>query len=172
MIKEIYTDRLILRPFQLSDAPFIIELLNSEGWIRYIGDRNIKTREQAEQYLLNGPFKSYETNGFGLSLVALKESREPIGMCGLIRRDTLPHVDLGFAFLPRHIGAGYGYEIAKATLNHGFEVLNLPKVVAITLPDNLRSILLLKKLGFQYEEPHLSQGEELMMFGISRPEVS
>jgi [ribosomal protein S5]-alanine N-acetyltransferase len=126
------TNRLILRQFTTDDAAFIVELLNSPGWIQYIGDRNIKTEEQAKVYLENGPIKSYEKNGFGLSLVALLDGT-PIGMCGIIRRDTLDYPDIGFAFLPKFVGMGYAYEIADATMQQAKEIWNLPTILGITL---------------------------------------
>ena len=94
------TERLLLREFTEDDAAFIVELLNSPGWIQYIGDRNIKTEEQAREYLNNGPLKSYRQNGFGLYMVEKKDDHTPIGMCGIIKRDTLNNPDIGFAFLP------------------------------------------------------------------------
>ena len=99
-METIESERLFLRPLTLEDDEFILQLLNTDGFIKYIGDRNVKTIEQAKNYLLNGPLKSYETNGFGLSLVELKTGRTPIGMCGLLKRDYLDHPDIGFAFLP------------------------------------------------------------------------
>ena len=112
------TERLLLREFSTEDASFIIELLNSPGWIKYIGDRNVKTPEQASEYLLNGPIKSYAVNGYGLWLVEKKDDQAKIGMCGIIRRETLKDPDIGFAFLPEFSGKGYAYEIAKACLDH------------------------------------------------------
>ena len=99
------TERLQLRRFCFDDSEFIISLLNSEGWLKYIGDRNVKTKEQAENYLKNGPLKSYEQNGFGLSMVETRNGK-PIGMCGLIKRNYLEHPDIGFAFLPEFSSMG------------------------------------------------------------------
>jgi RimJ/RimL family protein N-acetyltransferase len=141
------TERLRLRHFERTDAPFIIELLNSPGWLQYIGDRNVKTEDQAIQYLQNGPMKSYEVNGFGLSLVERKDDEQAIGMCGIIKREGLDHPDIGFAFLPPFEGKGYAYEIAAATLQYAKEQLGISKVTAITLPINTRSIRLLEKIG-------------------------
>jgi len=148
---KLQTERLILRPFTLADTTFIITLLNSEGWLKYVGDRNVKTFTDAASYLLNGPLKSYTDNGFGLSAVEMRNSGELIGMCGLIKRDSLEHVDIGFAFLPEHQGKGYAAEIADACLSYAFRQLNLEKVVAITLPANKSSIALLEKLGMRLQ---------------------
>jgi RimJ/RimL family protein N-acetyltransferase len=143
------TERLILRPLNLNDIPFIIQLLNSPGWLAYIGDRNVKSEEQALQYLQNGPLKSYKENGYGLSLVERKEDGQAIGMCGIIKREGLDHPDIGFAFLPEFEGKGYAYEIAAATLHYATEQLKLSRITAITLPNNTRSIRLLEKIGLR-----------------------
>jgi [ribosomal protein S5]-alanine N-acetyltransferase len=158
------TDRLILRAFDTADAGFIIRLLNTEGWLKYIGNRNVNTKEEALAYLENVPFKSYKENGFGLWAVVLKSSGEPVGMCGLIKRAELEGIDIGFAFLPGFTGTGLAFEIAEAVMNYAFQHLQLPSVLAITLPDNASSIKLLKKLGMQYLWPHTSNGEELQLF--------
>jgi RimJ/RimL family protein N-acetyltransferase len=166
----IETERLISRRFIPDDSEFILELLNTEGWIRYIGDRNVRTTEQAKSYLENGALKSYETNGFGLNLVQLKENNKPIGMCGLIKRDYLDHPDIGFAFLPDYSGKGYAYEIAKRVIDYGLNQIQLKKILAITLPENFPSIKLLKKLGFSYEKNFVSAdtNEELSLYSIKK----
>jgi RimJ/RimL family protein N-acetyltransferase len=144
------TERLIIRKFDLSDAGFIIELLNSPGWLQFIGDRNVKTVADAEGYLLNGPLKSYEVNGFGLYGVTLKDGT-PIGMCGLIKRDALQHVDVGFAFMPLHTGKGYALEATEAILSYARNELGFTTILAITTQDNVQSINLLKKIGLRFE---------------------
>jgi len=159
------TERLRLREFNLNDTEFIIELLNSPGWIRYIGDRNVKTKQQAVEYLHNGPLKSYRENGFGLSLVETKEG-QPVGMCGIIRRDTLEHPDIGFAFLEEFTGKGYAYEIASATLAYAINELKLPEISAITLPENANSIRLLEKIGLKFVRSFRNDNSEeyLLLF--------
>src|SRR5688572_21540231 len=112
------TQRLGLREFTRDDAVFIVELLNTPGWLQFIGDRNVKTKEQAIIYLENGPLKSYKENGFGSWMVELKEDKTPIGMCGILRRESLENPDIGFAFLPEYTGKGYAFEIASATLSY------------------------------------------------------
>lgn len=144
------TERLRLRTFNLGDTKFIIDLLNSPGWLQFIGDRNIKTEEQAVTYLQNGPLKSYQQNGFGLSMVERKEDAIPVGMCGIIKRDNLENPDIGFAFLPEFNGKGYGYEIASATLAYAKNQLNLPIISAIVMAENTRSIKLLEKIGLKF----------------------
>lgn len=141
------TERLALRQFTLNDTKFIIELVNSPGWLKFIGNRNIKTEEQAEEYLKNGPLKSYEDNGFGLYLVQLKTNKTPIGMCGLLKRNDLENPDIGFAFLPAFMGRGFGFESADAVIKYAKDILKLSKIMAITVPHNSSSIKLLEKLG-------------------------
>lgn len=164
------TERLILRRFTLADTDFIIELLNTEGWIKYIGDRNVRTSDEAIAYLENGPLKSYRNNGFGLALVELKMDRAPIGMCGLIKRDYLDDVDIGFAFLPVYTGQGYAAEIVKKTMEYAFGELQTAKLLAITLPGNQSSIKLLEKVGFKYASRFIvpETDEELCLYSIDR----
>jgi RimJ/RimL family protein N-acetyltransferase len=154
------TERLLLREFTEDDPAFIVELLNSPGWIQYIGDRNIKTEEQAREYLNNGPLKSYRQNGFGLYMVELKQDQTPIGMCGFIKRDTLNNPDIGFAFLPAYHGLGYAQEVAHATLEYAKKTLGLPVISAITLPANERSISLLEKIGLRFNSTVVFPGSE------------
>ncbi len=143
------TERLRLREFTLNDTAFIIELLNSPGWLQFIGDRKVKTHDDAKKYLYNGPMRSYKLNGYGLYLVQNKSNGLSIGMCGILKRDTLDTPDIGFAFLPKYMGNGYAYEIAHATLMHAKNKLKIPRISAITLPANERSIRLLEKMGLK-----------------------
>jgi RimJ/RimL family protein N-acetyltransferase len=146
------TERLRIREFNENDASFIVVLVNTDGWLKYIGDRNIKTDDQAREYLINGPIKSYYENGYGLYLVELIEEKIPIGMCGIIKRDTLEYPDIGYAFLPKYYGLGYAFEAAKQTLYHAEHHLKLNKILAITDPENSSSIKLLEKLGFVFQK--------------------
>ena len=143
------TERLVVRWFEPGDAPFILELVNEPSWIRFIGDKNVRDVGGALAYLERGPIDSYRKRGFGLNLVALRAGGAPIGMCGLIRRDTLPDVDVGFAFLPAYWGRGYAQESAAAVLDHGRRELGITRVVAILSPDNESSAKLLERLGFR-----------------------
>ncbi|WP_373496870.1 GNAT family N-acetyltransferase [Aquiflexum sp.] len=145
------TERLIIRKLNLEDCTFIVKLLNSPGWLRYIGDREVKTKTDAIIYLQNGPLLSYEKYGYGLYLVGLIETGNPIGMCGILKRDSLEHPDLGFAFLPEFIGKGFAYEAAKGVVQFAREQLKIKNLLAITLPENSSSIKLLEKLGMKYE---------------------
>ena len=145
------TERLRLREMREDDAPFILELVNDPDWIANIGDRGIRTPEEARAYVRNGPAAMYARHGFGLWLVEVKETGEPAGMCGLIKRDTLDDVDIGYAFLPAFRGRGYAREAAAATLRHGREALGMGRIVAIVSPGNADSIRLLEALGFRSE---------------------
>ena len=166
----IESDRLILQPLTLDDTGFVIELLNTEGYLRYIANRHVKTAAQAEEYLKKGPLTSYELNGFGLGLVRLKDTGQSIGMCGLLKRDYLDHPDLGFAFLPAYTGKGYAFEIACATVHHAFSYLGLKKIFGITLPENFTSIRLLQKIGFVYVRNFIvaDTKEELSLYSIEK----
>ena len=146
------TDRLILRWLTLDDAPFILVLLNDPSWLRFIGDKGVRTLDDARDYLRQGPIAMYERAGFGLYLTELKAGGIPIGLCGLIKRESLEDVDIGFAFLPEFQGQGYAHESAAAVLTHGQRNFAMQRIVAITSPDNGRSAGLLEKLGMKLEK--------------------
>lgn len=144
------TERLIIRKLTFDDSIFIVKLLNSPGWLRYIGDRGVRTGEDAKGYLQNGPLLSYEKNGFGLYLVALLETGESIGICGILKRDSLDHPDLGYSLLPEFMGKGYAYEATDAVVKYAREKLRIETLLAITIPENATSIKLLGKLGMKF----------------------
>lgn len=163
----IETERLNLRRLNEGDAAFILELLNDPSFLRNIGDRKVRTKEDAVRYILQGPVDSYARHGFGIWLVELKNvEATPVGICGLVKRETLPEPDIGYAFLPRFRGQGYAYESAAAVMRHARAVLGLGRVLAITNPDNAGSIKVLEKIGFAFERRvRLSEGEpEIMLF--------
>jgi ribosomal-protein-alanine N-acetyltransferase len=161
------TERLLLRRLSTDDAEFIVELLNQPSFLRYIGDKEVRMTADAVRYIETGPIASYERFGFGLYLVELKESGASIGMCGLLKRDSLPDVDVGFAFLPSYWSRGYALESATAVMNYGREVLRLRRIVAIVSPDNEASIRLLEKIGLRFERmiTLASDQPEVKMFG-------
>lgn len=161
------TERLILRQFSAEDAEFILQLVNEPSFLQNIGDRGVRTLEHARAYISNGPVASYAKNGFGLYLVTRKETGESIGMCGLIKRDTLDDVDIGYAFLPKFWGKGYAVEAAQAVKAHAKDVIGLKRLVAITNPDNEGSIRVLEKIGLRFERMvQLSADDiELKLFG-------
>lgn len=146
------TDRLIVRPITFDDAPFILTLLNEPSFLRYIGDKQVRTVEDARQYILNGPVASYERHGFGLCLMELRESNTPVGMCGILKREELPDPDIGFALMPDFWNKGLAFEAAAAVLKDARERLKLNRILAITSLDNDASINLLERLGFSFEE--------------------
>ncbi|MEO1263951.1 MAG: GNAT family N-acetyltransferase [Bacteroidota bacterium] len=156
------TERLILRHATVGDAPFMFKLLNDPSWIEFIGDRGIKTVEDAQNYILDRIIKSYEENGFGLFLTVLKKDKTPIGLCGLVNRPQIEDVDIGFAFMPGFKGKGYGYESASAVIKYGREKFGLQKIAAITVKENVRSIALIKKLGLRYEKTFAFDGSSDM----------
>jgi ribosomal-protein-alanine N-acetyltransferase len=151
LLTVIETERLVLRRLAIDDAEFIVELLNQPSFLRYIGDKEVRNNADAVRYIQAGPLASYERFGFGLYLVELKETGVPIGICGLLKRDSLPDVDVGFAFLPSYWSQGYAFEAAAAVMTYGRDVLGLRRIVAITSPDNEGSIRLLEKLGLRFE---------------------
>ena len=178
-MKILETERLVLREIVESDAEFILDLVNQPSFIKYIGDRKVKTLERAREVIENTYRKSYQDFGYGLWAVELKEDAESenqnpkskirIGICGFVRRDSLPEADIGFAFLPQFEKKGYAFESASAAMTYGREKLNLKKVLAITTQDNASSVRLLEKLGFRFERliklPH--DAEMLNLFSFS-----
>ncbi len=147
------TARLRLREFDLSDADFIIELLNTEGFLKNIGDRKVRTILDAHQYLVNGPIKSYRDNGYGLYAVELKATHGLVGMAGLVKRDVFEYADLGFALLPEHFRKGYALEAASGILEYAKSTLKMNRVLGITKVENLVSIQVLLKCGMSFEGP-------------------
>ena len=162
---QLTTDRLTIRQLTPADAPFMLALLNSPLWLRFIGDRNVHTHEDAVRYLETGAMHSYQQYGFGAYRVSLRDTDETIGTCGLHRRDTLPDIDLGFAFLPGYEGKGYGYESASAVLTHAANDLKLTRLTAFCNPENQASIALIEKLGFQFEKRIQYGGKESLLYG-------
>ena len=154
------TERLSLRHMAAPDAAFILALLNEPGFLRNIGDRGVKSIADARAYLANGPMKSYEERGFGLYVVELKETGEPVGICGLIKRESLDDVDIGFAFLERYWLKGYGHESAAAVIEQGRRAHGLRRIVAVTAPHNQGSIRILEKVGLRFERMIRMPGED------------
>jgi RimJ/RimL family protein N-acetyltransferase len=168
-MRVLETNRLYLRHLAPGDAPFIVELLNDPDWLRFIGDRGVRNEEQAVTYIQSGPARSYAEHGFGLYLTERRADGEPLGLCGLIKRDFLSDVDLGYAFLPRFRGAGFAFEAASGVLHDAAATLGLRRVVAITALDNVRSARLLQKLGFLDEGtfPYPGEDDPVRLFGYT-----
>ena len=166
------TARLSLDWLTPDDAQFILTLVNDPQWLAFIGDKGVRTLEDARNYLRTGPLDMYDRLGFGLYRVSRRAlytpEEQPIGICGLVRREGLADVDLGFAFLPMGRGRGYALEAAQAVLAHGFDDLGLPRIVAITLPHNRSACQLLDRLGMT---PHgavrvPADGPDKLLFAI------
>ncbi len=164
------TKRLILRETSVDDAEFMLDLLNQPSFTKYIGDRNVRTIAEAEAFIETRYRQSYRDNGFGLYVVALKETAVPIGICGFVKRDTLPAPDIGFAFLPQFCGQGFAVESAASSMKYGQETLGFTKVLAITTQDNESSGKLLLKIGFKFVElvkmPHDDDALKLFSWSI------
>ena len=163
------TERLTLRrltPEQ--DAQFMLEVLNDTSFLRFIGDRGVRTVEQSRDYMLKGPVDSYERLGYGMYRTELKDSQVPIGLCGLVKRDYLEEADIGFAFLPAFWSRGYAFEAASAVIRHARDQLRLPRLLAITSQDNVASVAMLRKLGFEFERLIQAPGESVEINLFSR----
>lgn len=163
------TPRLGFRPITPADADFIFELYGTDSFKRFIGDKNFQTLDDARAFIANSIVTMYRTTGLGLHLVELRQDATRIGICGLIKRDSLAEVDLGFGFLPPYEGQGYGFESAQSFLRLARDGLQLPRVVAITTSDNAACINLLTKLDFRYERLHevLPRGVTLDLYGLN-----
>ena len=156
----IETERLNLREMSEADAGFMLEVLNDPGFVRFVGDRGVRTLEGAARYISERFVESYRQNGFGLWLVETKDEKMPAGICGLLRRETLPGVEVGYAFLPQFRSKGYAFEAASAAMAYARDVLGLPRLYAVVNPDNAGSIRVLEKLGMKFERMVRLSGEE------------
>jgi RimJ/RimL family protein N-acetyltransferase len=166
------TDRLFLRELATEDAPFILRLLNEPSFLYFIGDKGVRDLDGARQYIVNGPVTSYRQNGFGLYLVTRKTDGIPLGICGLLKRESLPDVDIGFAFLPEFWNKGYAFESASAVMDYAKDVLKLTRIIAITNKDNDPSAKLLVKLGLQFDrliDLADGQNETRLFVPVGRP---
>jgi RimJ/RimL family protein N-acetyltransferase len=166
-VSLIESKRLTLRRLEFGDAEFILGLLNQESFIRHIGDKGVRDLAGARDYIAKGPIESYRRFGFGLYLTSLREAGLPIGICGLVKREALEDVDIGFAFLPQYGRMGYATESAAAVLDYGKRVLGLQRIVGIVSPENLASIAVLEKIGLQFEGmvTLAPDARALMLFG-------
>jgi ribosomal-protein-alanine N-acetyltransferase len=164
------TRRLVLRQLESSDAEFILELLNEPSFLQFVGDKEVRNLTDARAYISKGPMDSYARHGFGLYAACLHD-HTPIGICGLVKREGLDDVDLGFAFLSRYRSRGYAVEAAAAILTHAGQVHPRQRIVAITSPGNLASIAVLEKIGLKFERTIrlAAQSPELKLFGSVDP---
>ena len=164
----IETGRLALQEFTDDDAGFVLRLVNEPSFLRYIGDRGVRTIEDARRYIADGPVAGYSCYGYGLLRVARKADGTTVGMCGVLKRETLPDPDIGFSFLPEFWSQGYAHESASAVMRHARAVLRLGRILAITTRDNEPSMRLLGKLGFRFDRMMQVGSEELRLF-VSEP---
>ena len=151
-MKILETERLILQHITTADDEFFLTLLNEPSFIQNIGDRNVRTLEEARNYIIKTMVTRYDQNGFGLYLVILKDSNTPLGICGLIKRESLEDVDIGYAFLPQYWSKGYASESAVAVKEYAKKILGLDRIVGITDPENQGSIRVLEKIGLKFEK--------------------
>jgi ribosomal-protein-alanine N-acetyltransferase len=162
------TQRLELHEITADDAQFVLRLVNEPSFLRYIGDRGVRTLDDARRYIADGPVAGYASHGHGLLRVVRKADGAELGMCGVLKRDALPEPDLGFSFFPQHWSQGYALESARAVMRDARERLRLGRILAITSQDNEPSMRLLGKLGFRFERMIAMGAEELRLF-VSEP---
>lgn len=168
-MQVIQTERLNLRWLQEQDAEFILDLLNQPSWLEFIGDRGVRNLDDARGYINNGPLAMIKQYGFGMYLAEIKSSKTAIGLCGLLKRETLEDVDIGFAFHPDFCGHGYAKEAAQACMNYAHAQLGLDRLVAITLPTNESSIRLLAAIGMHYQQDiKLDASAELLQLFVKK----
>ncbi|GHD00475.1 N-acetyltransferase [Pseudorhodoferax aquiterrae] len=162
------TPRLTLRRLTLDDAPFYLQLLNEPSWLAHIGDRGVRTPEEAQAHIAAHILAPYARHGFGMYLVQRRGDGTALGLCGLVQREALPAPDIGFALLQQHEGLGYAREAAQAVLWHAFRELQLPRLLAITAPTNLRSTKLLGALGFHFQGMVPVGDRSLRLYALAR----
>ena len=162
------TERLVLHEFTEQDAPLVLRLVNEPAFLRYIGDRGVRTVDDARRYIADGPVAGYARYGHGLMRVVRKADAAEIGMCGVLKRDSLPDPDIGFSFFPDYWSQGYALESAQAVMRHARGTLGLGRILAITTKDNEPSMRLLRKLGFRFDRLVTMGSEELCLF-VSDP---
>jgi RimJ/RimL family protein N-acetyltransferase len=163
------TERLTLRKLTVDDTPFMLDLLNQPSFIQFIGDRGVRTLDDARDFITKRYIEVYERLGFGIYLTLLKEGQIPIGICGLVKRDGLDDVDVGYAFLPQYWSKGYASESVSAMLDYARDTLGMKRVLGITAPDNAGSIRVLEKAGLKFERMVKLPGDEaeLKLFAIT-----
>ncbi len=158
------SDPIFIRHLTIDDAPFIFSLMNTPGWLKYIGDRKIYSIEDAERYIENGPLKDYKNYGFGLNLITLLSTKEPVGVGGFLKRDYLDYPDIGYALLPKYQGQGIIHHACNELIKWGREVLGFTILQAITHPDNVKSIGLLQRMEFVFERKLELEGELINLY--------
>jgi ribosomal-protein-alanine N-acetyltransferase len=169
ILPELVTPRLILRRLENDDAPFVLRLLNEPSFIENIGDKGVRSLDDARRYMREGPMAMYEQYGFGLWHTARKSDGVAVGMCGLLKRDHLPDVDIGYAYLPEFWGQGIAFEAAEAVMHHAAGKFGLRRLIGVVSEGNAGSIRVLEKLGMEFERMFLMRpGEpEVRLYGRS-----
>jgi RimJ/RimL family protein N-acetyltransferase len=167
-VTPLATERLELVAFTEEDADLVLRLVNEPAFLRYIGDRGVRSLDDARKYIADGPVAGYARFGHGLMKVVRRSDGSAIGMCGVLKRDALPDPDIGFSFFPAYWSQGYALESARAVMKHARGTLGLGRIVAITTQDNEPSIRLLGKLGFRFDRLVTMGAEELRLF-VSDP---
>jgi len=164
---------IVLREVCLSDDEFILELINQPAWKKYISDHSIDTLDQTRDYIESRLIAQYRLHGYGLWVVESNDEKTPIGLCGLIKRDYLDYVDLGFGFIPRYWGKSFAYEASVMCLDYAFNVIKSDRVLAVTVPENGNSINLLDRLGFKYKnEISLAGKNEILSLYEKKSELN
>jgi [ribosomal protein S5]-alanine N-acetyltransferase len=168
ILPELETPRLMLRRFVFDDAPHVVELLTQPSFLQNIGDRGVRNVDDAHRYLREGPMAMYEQFGFGLWRVSRRSDDQFVGMCGLLKRDILPDVDIGYAYLPEHWGQGYAFEAALAARDHGVRKFGLKRLIGVVSDHNTASIRVLEKLGMRFERmfPMRPDEPEVRLYGV------
>jgi ribosomal-protein-alanine N-acetyltransferase len=164
------TNRFLLRQLRTDDAAFVLEIVNSPGWLRFIGDRGVHDLEGATKYIRKN-INNYQALGFGLYAIEMKDSGEVAGMCGLLKRDYLPAADIGYALLPRFEGLGLAQEAGRSVVKYAQEMLQMTSLFAIVTPQNSRSISLLEKIGFRFSKEITENNEQLLVYEWTAPSV-
>jgi len=167
-MNQLTTERLVIEKATLKDAPFILKLFNSSNFIEFIGDRGLKTIKDSEEYIQNNLIDSYEKNGYGLFKMSLKENKEPVGICGFVKRDTLENADIGFGILPEFEKKGYTYEASRAMMDYGRLTLKINPILAITSVVNIKSQSVLKKIGLHKKGTIILGEKEVLLYSDER----
>lgn len=162
------TDRLSINPLTVNDDNFILKLVNSEGWLKFIGNRNVNTRQEARAYIL----KILKNKNVKYWIVSVKETQTPAGIVTFIKRDYLNYPDIGFAFLPEFSGNGYAHEATSVVLKNLIQEQSVTHILATTIPENTSSIKLLKKFGLRFEKEIQVENEKLHVYGASVSELA
>ena len=166
--QKIETPRLLLRPFTLEDVEPAYEMNLDAAVSQYTGDGGIVSKEETQRRITEDVLGDYEKHGFGRFAVELKEEQRFIGFAGLKYLEDMKEVDLGYRFMKRYWGKGIATEAGKACVQYGFETLGLEKILAFVLPENIGSVRVLEKLGFEYVKEMIEDGLLVHQYVLSK----